>query len=65
MTEQDHFPVHLGLRLTKEQKTRIQKIAEQNYRSSTGQIRYMIDHWEELVKLANKSRNRVINTNGL
>ena len=37
--------VYCGVNLTKEQKRTIAKIAKRNYRTITGQIRFMIDNW--------------------
>ena len=37
--------VYCGVNLTQKQKETIQKIAKRNYRTITGQIRFMIDNW--------------------
>ncbi len=40
---------HLGVRVSREQKAKIRKIAAAEYRTVNGQLRFMIDNWESLM----------------
>ena len=45
----DHY---IGLKVTQSEKETLVRIAEKEYRHITGQLRYMIANWENLVDRA-------------
>ena len=53
----EEVTLYVGIKMTADEKEKIQDIADDNYRSVNGQIRYMIGNWERFEKFERSKKN--------